>query len=112
MLAGVEETARWTIAKIAAMRALREATTLHLKNTAPKVYSHELVDLIFELPYCRIHNLTDQGFGGRQTASRHLKQLAAAGVLNEIAVGREKLFLHPKLMQLLTREGNQFTAYS
>ncbi len=112
VLAGVEETACWTIAKIAAMRALREATTLYLKNAAPKVYSHELVDLIFELPYCRIHNLTDKGFGGRQTASRHLKQLAATGVLNEVAVGREKLFLHPKLMQLLTREGNQFTAYS
>ena len=112
VLSGVEETAHWTIAKIAAMRALREATTLYLKNTAPKLYSHELVDLIFELPYCRIHNLTDKGFGGRQTASRHLKQLAAAGVLNEIAVGREKLFLHPKLMQLLTRDSNQFTAYS
>ena len=112
VLAGVEETAHWTIAKIAAMRALREATTLYLKNTAPKLYSHELVDLIFELPYCRIHNLTDKGFGGRQTASRHLKQLAAAGVLGEIAVGREKLFLHPKLMQLLTRDSNQFTAYS
>jgi hypothetical protein len=33
-------------------------------------------------------------------------------VLQELQVGREKLFTHPKLMQLLTRDNNQFEAYS
>lgn len=49
---------------------------------------------------------------GRQAASRHLKQLVAIGVLQEKAVGKEKLFLHPKFLQLLTREGNTFAPYS
>ena len=39
---------------------------------------------------------------GRQTASVYLKELARIGVLEEKAVGREKLFIHPKLMRLLT----------
>ncbi|MFN0164165.1 MAG: protein adenylyltransferase Fic [Burkholderiales bacterium] len=112
VLKGVEETSRWTIDKIAALRALRDATATYVKRTAPKIYSHELIDLIFELPYCRIHNVQDKGLAGRQAASRHLKQLAAVGVLDEMAVGREKLFIHPKLMRLLTRDKNQFPAYA
>ena len=42
----------------------------------------------------------------QKTASRHLKHLVEIGVLTETAFGREKLFIHPKLMKLLTREGN------
>jgi len=34
------------------------------------------------------------------------------GVLEEKVVGREKLFIHPKLMRLLTRERNTFEPYS
>jgi hypothetical protein len=49
--------------------------------------------------------------GSRQAASRHLKQLVGIGVLEEKAVGREKLFLHPKLMRLLNRESNKFASY-
>ncbi len=108
---GVEETAVWTTAKIAAIRALSEHTTEYVRTRLPKVYSHELVDLIFKLPYCRIGNLTEAGIAKRQTASQYLKQLAEIGVLNEVAVSKEKLFIHPRLMQLLTRDSNKFKPY-
>ncbi len=42
----------------------------------------------------------------RQTASRYLKLLAEIGVLKERKVGREKIYVHPKLMRLLTEDGN------
>lgn len=111
ILKGVEETAMWTTAKIAAIRALQTMTVDHVKKAAPKIYSHELVDLIFELPYCRIQNVVDREIAGRQAASRYLKQLSEIGVLEEVTVGREKLFIHPKLMHLLTRDSNRITAY-
>jgi Fic family protein len=111
VLRGVEETARWTIAKIAAIRALSALTVAHVRQAAPKIYSRELVDLIFDLPYCRIQNVVDANLGGRQAASRYLKQLVSIGVLNEITLGREKLFIHPKLMQLLTKDDNTVAAY-
>jgi len=47
----------------------------------------------------------------RQAASRYLKELVAIGVLREVAVGKEKLFIHPKLMQLLSWDGNGFVEY-
>jgi len=111
LIKGVEETATWTTAKIAAIRALSEHTTMYVRDRLPKVYSHELVSLIFELPYCRIGSLTEAGIAKRQTASQYLKQLVEIGVLVEMAVSKEKLFIHPKLMQLLTRDSNHFTPY-
>ena len=111
ILKGIEETATWTTAKIAAMRALTEHTTAYVRSRLPKIYTHELVSLIFELPYCRIANLTDAGIAKRQTASVYLKQLVDIDVLVENAEAKEKLFIHPKLMQLLTRDSNDFAPY-
>jgi len=90
---------------------MAQHTAEHVRQTLPKIYSRELIDLIFELPYCRIQNVVDAKLVERQAAARYLKQLAEAGVLNEIPVGREKLFLHPKLMRLLTRDSNRFSPY-
>ncbi|HSU56153.1 MAG TPA: Fic family protein [Candidatus Dormibacteraeota bacterium] len=112
MIEAVESTARWTTAKINAIRKLQIHTTAYVRKAAPKAYSHELVDLIFELPYCRIQNLTATGIAVRQTASGYLKELVRSGVLDEKQVGREKVFIHPKFVALLTRDSNQFTPYA
>jgi hypothetical protein len=82
-----------------------------MKGALPKVYSHELVNVIFEQPYCRIQNLTEKQIAKRETASLYLKKLAKIGVLEQQLVGREKLFLHPKLLKLLTREESTFAPY-
>lgn len=111
MLAGVRDTAEWTTAKIEAIRGLMELTAEHVRSRAPKIYSRELVELVFVQPYCRIQNVVEAGLGHRQTASVYLKTLADIGVLREIKVGREKLFLHPKFVDLLTSEAQHFSSY-
>lgn len=112
MLRAVAETAKWTTGKIADIRTLAEHTTEHVRTRLPKIYTRELVDVIFEQPYCRISNLVDKGVAQRQAASRYLKDLAELGVLREMPFGKEKLFIHPKLMQLLSRDNNQFQPYA
>jgi hypothetical protein len=94
------------------IRALAEHTTDHVRARLPKIYTRELVDVIFEQPYCRIGNLVDKGIAQRQAASRYLHDLASLGVLRETTFGKEKLFIHPKLMQLLSRDNNQFQPYA
>lgn len=111
MLRGVEETAAWTTGKIGAIRKLSADTADYVRQRVPKIYSRELVDLIFEQPYCRIANVVEAQIAGRQAASRYLKALAGAGVLREQAFGKEKLFVHPKLMSLLTRDTHHFEPY-
>jgi Fic family protein len=112
MLEAIEETARWTTHKIGAIRQLSEHTAHYVRACLPKIYSRELVDTIFEQPYCRIYNLIEKGIAQRQTASRLLKSLVDNGVLKELSAGREKLFVHPKLMLLLTRDSNTFLPYN
>ncbi len=111
VIKGIAETAIWTTAKIDAINTLAVHTTDHVRKRLPKIYSHELIDLIFRLPYCRISNLISEGIAKRQTASSYLKQLTEIGVLAEIETTKEKLFVHPKLFALLTTESNDFTPY-
>jgi Fic family protein len=106
MLRGIEDTARWTVAKIAAIRQLTTVVTDYLRGKHPKLYDRDLVDVIFEQPYCRIRNVVDRGLGTRQSASKYLHGLVAAHVLREVRVGREVLFVNPRLMALLTRDTN------
>jgi len=56
-------------------------------------------------------NRVDAKIAERQAASRYLKALVGIGVLREQTFGKEKLFVHPKLMSLLTRDSNTFTQY-
>jgi Fic family protein len=111
MLRGIEETAHWTVRKIDAMRTLTRALTHYLRQHYPKLYSRELVDILFEQPYCRITNLVERELGTRQLASRYLHGLVEAGVLQEVRRGQEKLFLHSKLLDLLTHDSNDITPY-
>ena len=111
VLRGVEETAIWTTAKIDSIRRLMAMTVEHTRDTVPKIYSRELVDLVFEQPYCRIGNLVEAGIAGRQAASRYLKALVVIGLLREQAVGREKLFVNSRLLTLLTQETNTIVPF-
>jgi len=111
ILKGIAETARWTTGKIAAIRQLQEVCIGHVRQQLPKIYSRELVDAVFEFPYCRISNLVDRGIAKRQTASAYLKELVRIGVLEEKQAGKERLFINPRLLHLLTRETNQTDPY-
>jgi Fic family protein len=105
MLLAVADTARWTTGRIRAIRSLMQDTADKMRREAPQIYSRELVELIFEQPYCRIGNLVDAGLAHRQTASTHLKKLCDIGILREEKAGREKLFINPALLNALKVTG-------
>lgn len=111
MLDAAHDTAIWTTKKIKAIRELLRRATAHVKEHAPSLYSWELVELVFEQPYSRIGNVVEAGIAKRQTASVYLKELCDIGVLREVKAGREKLFIHPNLMKLLTAEDHKVPEY-
>ncbi len=111
MLTAVSEMAKWTTAKIRAIRKLIDHTCDYAGATKPNIYSRELIELTCIQPYCRIAHLIDTGIAKRPTASKYLKELCAIGVLEEIKTGREKLFVHTKFLKLLMNEENEFALY-
>ncbi|WP_304641650.1 protein adenylyltransferase Fic [Pseudomonas sp.] len=112
MLGAVADTAQWTTAKIEAICALLDQTRVYVQQQLPKTYSHELVQTIFHQPYCRIGNLVDAGIAQRQTASVYLKQLCDIGVLQERQAGKEKLFVNPRLLALISSENHHFQPFT
>lgn len=111
ILKAVKNTSDTTNLKIERITHLMSQTVDYVKDKLPKIYSRELIETIFEQPYCRISNLVLAGVAKRQTASVYLKSLCDIGVLEEKSVGKEKLFIHPKLMQILQKDGAEFESY-
>jgi Fic family protein len=110
ILSGVEETSAWTTQKIRAIRALMDETTRYVRAEAPKV-PHAVIEQIFTQPYCRIANLVEAKIAARHTASAYLKELVELGILEEEKVGRDKLFLHRKYIDVLFAEEHTFRHY-
>jgi Fic family protein len=111
MLDAVEQTARWTAEKIAAIKALMDDATRFIKSALPSVYSHELVELLFTQPYCRITDLVRLDIASRNTASKYLKELAAAAVVEQRKEGREVLYINGKFLDLLQKDKHDFKPY-
>ena len=103
MLCAVEETARWTCERIIAIRDMLEETVERCRQELPsRVYSKELVELVFVQPYCKIAHVVDAGIAKRQTAAEYLKEMEKVGVLSSQQVGREKIFINDELLKLLS----------
>ena len=111
MLSAVAQTAGWTTYKIKAIQQLQSHAREYIRSRAPKIYSRELVDIIFTQPYCRIQNLVESEIAKRQTASVYLKTLESIGMLKEVRDGREKLFIHPNFVRLLTSDDHSVPTY-
>lgn len=103
MLEAVENASQWTTNKISVVRALIAETKEYVREKLPKIYTHELIEALFAQPYCRIDNLVERDVAKRQTASIYLKQLVEIGVLEEMSVGREKLYLNTRLLRELNQ---------
>lgn len=101
MLSGVEETARETITQIKAIHKLFLRTQEQIKEATPKGYSKELVEILFEHPYCKAEILTSRLKISRITASKYLKQLKALGVLKSRRVWKETIYVNTRLFELL-----------
>ncbi|MDX2289322.1 MAG: Fic family protein [Hyphomicrobiaceae bacterium] len=111
VLETVERSALRAEIKIHKLLVLRQHGLDFLRAAQPKLASRELIDILFSQPYCRIADLVDNGIARRQTAAEYLKKLVSFGMLAEVKVGREKLFLNKKLRELLTTDGDAVTEY-
>lgn len=101
MLEAIEATAIETSKLIIRIKDLFDETCEKARKELPKtVYSKELMELIFEQAYCRIKFLVDKGIAKRQTAAKYLADLEEIGVLKSEKVGKEKIFINPRLVKL------------
>jgi Fic family protein len=104
LLDAVEQTALFTRDKILAIRELMIKTLEFTKENLPsRVYSKELIELLFHQPYTKAQFLVDAGIVERKTAANYLKELQKIGVLQIYKVGKENLYLNRELFEVLSK---------
>jgi Fic family protein len=101
MLDAVEKTAADTRQKIEAIIILMEKTSEKIKHAAPEIFSKELIETIFQQPYCKRKFLEEAGIVKKKTAGIYLSKLEEMGIMRSIKAGKEKLFIHQQLLDLL-----------
>jgi hypothetical protein len=68
----------------------------------PRVYSKDLIEIVFRQPYTKGQFLVDAGIVKRQAAAEYLKKLEEISVLSMRKIGKENLYLNTKLYELLS----------
>lgn len=101
MLDMVEKTAVKGLNRLESIIKLMDKTGEEIKGLLPKVYSKDLLEVIFKLPYTKRQNLIDIGLGTPKTVGNYLIALEGKGFLKSVKVGKEKLYLNLALMNLL-----------
>jgi len=106
MLDGVEQTSLETIELVNNIKTIMDDTQEIVKEKLPKIYSKDLIEILFMHPYTKIEFLINSLNLHRDTASKHLRELESIGVLKSIKVGRNKYFINIKLFNLLKKVYN------
>ncbi len=102
LLKGISSTASDTADKITEIKKLLESTLKDMKQKLPgRIYSKELIELLFTQPYCKVEFVVNEGIAKRQTAAEYLKEIEKTGLLKSKKVGKEVLYLNLPLFELL-----------
>jgi Fic family protein len=103
ILKGIEITANATINQVTEINTLFEQTKEKTKNEIPKIYSKELIELLFEHPYSKSEYLENRLSISRITAAKYLKAIENIGILQSKKVWKETLYINTALYELLTK---------
>ena len=102
MLDAVNQTAAITLKKVNAIYESYLAAIEKVKTKAPDIYSRELIEVIYNQPYCKIAILEEKKLASRNTASKYLRKLEELGLLKSEIVGRETLYRNLPLYRILS----------
>lgn len=101
MLDMIEETANKGLNRLNKITVAMEETATEIKKKLPKVYSKDLIEILFRLPYTKRQHLIEENIGNLKTAGNYLIALEENGFLKSEKVGKEKLYLNQRLLKIL-----------
>jgi len=101
MLDMIEKTAASGLERLNNITTTMDKTAEEIKMKLPKVYSKDLVEILFRLPYTKRQHLIDENIGNLKTVGTYLITLEENGFLKSVKVGKEKLYLNQRLLKIL-----------
>ncbi len=102
MLSAVETTARDGIVTVAAIRRALLEMKHTMRSRHKRIYSQDLLNLLFSHPYTKIQFVQDELGVSRITATKYLDTLADDGLLEKVRSGRSNYYINSALVEILT----------
>lgn len=99
----VRETSLDTLNLIRDINKAIERTESLLKEKASKIYSKELVEILYKKPYIRINDLIKGNLASRNIASGYLKSIEKLKVIKSVKAGRDILYENTVLTAILKK---------
>jgi Fic family protein len=101
MLVGIKETSAATLKTTKSINSLFEKTAARIRKELPKLYSKELLELLFYEFYTKIAYIVDGLNVTRKTAASYLTALERIGILEAEKIGKEKIYKNVALFDLI-----------
>ncbi|MEI6730589.1 MAG: Fic family protein [Pseudomonadota bacterium] len=101
MLEGIEQTSYQTIILIRKMRDLMQSHKHKIRNELEKIYSQDLINVIFCHPYTKVEFVVRELKVSRITATKYLEKLIQIKLMHKIKIGRENYYINTELFDLL-----------
>jgi Fic family protein len=105
MLDMIEQTSINGLARLNKITSAIETTAEEIKKKLPKIYSKDLIEILFRLPYTKRQHLIDKNIGNLKTVGNYLNALEESGFLKSVKAGKEKLYLNQQLLTILESKG-------
>ena len=99
----IEWTAKKGITRLEDILNSMKTVSGEIQKELPKVYSKDLIEILYRLPYTKRQHLIDAGLGTAKTVGNYLIALEEKGFLKSVRLGKEKLYLNHQLMTILEK---------
>lgn len=103
MAEAVRRSAQSTTKKILAIHDLQETFRTQYYDLSNGLRDANFLAVLFTQPYVRIANVVQACHVSRQTASIWLDGLVRSGVLSDLRLGRDRLFVNTRYLNVLSR---------
>ena len=75
-----------------------------IQEKLPKIYSQDLINILFKNPYTKIEFLEKELKVSRQTASIYLDKISELGLVEKTKMGKSNYYLNTGLIKVLMNE--------
>lgn len=101
ILKGIEEMSIVTLSLVQEINSEVEKMSDEIKIKLPKIYSKELIDLLFYEFYTKITYIEKGLSVTRKTAASYLESLEDLGILSSEKIGKERIYKNKRLYELV-----------
>jgi Fic family protein len=103
-LKSIEITAKQTINLITNINDLMQQYKTDIQEKLPKIYSQDLINILFKNPYTKIEFLEKELRINKRTAQNYLDIVAKNGFLEKTKIGKSNYYMNKALIKVLMNE--------